>query len=203
MTETETAAELVLDAPAIFAEWMKGHGLSLRYEFVPYSKSRNAPSKESPKGWRSLNWKVTLLRTVNGRESVVLETNYSAGTGHCPTSRKPPLHIRPGTAYYEEMIAFECEEGFPALWLSGVQRPMRGSVKRPIVPDDRDVMHSLASDADVMNYRDFEDYAANMGDDPDSRKAEASYKACLAIALALRNGIGESALAELQGIARD
>lgn len=42
-----------------------------------------------------------------------------------------------------------------------------------------------------------------LGYDPDSRKAEAIYKACLEIALKLRNALGEDGLAKLREAAQD
>jgi hypothetical protein len=50
---------------------------------------------------------------------------------------------------------------------------------RPTPPDIGDILSSVALDAgSVLNARDFEDWAADFGYDTDSRKAEATYKAC-------------------------
>lgn len=65
-------------------------------------------------------------------------------------------------------------------------------------PEDRNVLYCVISDADVLNYRDFEDWADCMGYDSDSRKQERIYQACMKIALSLRNGLGEAGLAEFQ-----
>lgn len=63
--------------------------------------------------------------------------------------------------------------------------------------------NSLVSDADVLDCSTFEEWADNLGYDKDSRKAEATYRECLALALKLRNGLGEAALAELREAAQD
>lgn len=46
-------------------------------------------------------------------------------------------------------------------------------------PKPADVLHSLLSDGDAyFDSLTFEEWAANLGFDPDSRKAEAAYRAC-------------------------
>lgn len=60
-----------------------------------------------------------------------------------------------------------------------------------------DVLHSLQMD--VSSVEDgFEDWAANCGLDPDSRKALATYEVCAAIRADLRRVLGYEALAEFQ-----
>lgn len=63
-----------------------------------------------------------------------------------------------------------------------------------------DVVHSLLSDSDALDYKSFEDWAPSLGYDPDSRKAEAVYQACLKIGLALRNSLGDAKMAELREV---
>ena len=172
-------------------------GLSIRATFVPFSQSRN--SKES---MRSLNWRVTLVQ--RGRD--ILETDYSAGVGHAPSYKNPP-RFRGGTTpgaidKYRQRLAidYETENGFTARLGSSDDYIFRGA---PIEPDTLSVLHSLAMDSDVLDYATFESWAPELGYDPDSRKAESIYRACITIALQLRNGIGETALAELRRAAAD
>ena len=66
-----------------------------------------------------------------------------------------------------------------------------------------DVLHSLVSDSDVLNYNSFESWASELGYDLDSRKAEGIYRACLSFSLALRNGLGEQLLADLREAVQD
>lgn len=86
-------------------------GLTIRAEFVPFSRSRNAKEKTP-----SLNWSVTLVR--DGRD--ILTTDYSAGMGHCPSYQsKPPIgysyHV---SRWQHDAPAWECENGRAAAWFS-------------------------------------------------------------------------------------
>ena len=53
-------------------------------------------------------------------------------------------------------------------------------------PTPADVLSSLLVDAAVEDYTSFEDWAADLGYDPDSRKAARTYDACLAMAPRVR-----------------
>lgn len=166
------------------------HGLSLRSEFVPFSKSRNAAEK-SP----SLNWKVTLIKS--GRD--ILTTDYMAGMAHCPSYKQGAKW----TLDYRDAITFETEKGRRA-----VNRGSGVGFQKPIEPDPVDVIWSLMRDADVLDSGGFENWASELGYDTDSRKAEAIYHEaiyheCLELALKLRAGIGEQALSELRDAGQD
>jgi hypothetical protein len=160
-------------------------GLTMAAKFVPHSQSRNKADKEP-----RLNWVVTLR--VGDR--VVIETDYTAGQGHCPAYKQ-----RGGrTAVARELVRWECEHGKPGFWSYGMGLVLQRSAK-PILPALADVLHCLCSDADAIDYGSFEDWANSVGYDPDSRKAEATYRACLELALKLRNGLGDEKLARLRG----
>lgn len=162
-------------------------GLTLESEFVPFSKSRNASEKQP-----SLNWKVTLKR--NGRP--ILTTDYMAGSGHCPAYKQGDRSIARVDA-----VKAECELGLTCrIDAGGYPISMRS---KPILPNFADVLHSLASDADVIDAGGFEEWAGNLGYDTDSRKAEATYRACLDIALKLRSGLGDDGLAKLREATQD
>lgn len=65
-------------------------------------------------------------------------------------------------------------------------------------PEAAGVLYCLASDAGgVQNSRGFEDWAADLGYDADSRKAEAIYRACCDMALALQRWLGLEKYAQL------
>lgn len=169
------------------------HGISIKAEFVPFSKSRNAANDPGNKpGSRSLNWKVTLVK--DGRD--VVTTDYSAGVGHCPSYKQ----MARWTLDYTALIVFETEHGKTARRMNGFSFIKGGN---PILPETLSVIHSLMLDSDVLNYGAFEQWAADFGYDEDSRKAESIYRECLEIALKVRNGIGETAMRELQEAARD
>ena len=163
-------------------------GLSIQAAFVPFSESRHA--KPSPKlDDLSLNWRVTLRH--NGRD--VLTCDYSAGIAHCPSyDRSHPLWKQSPTTLMAENIRKECELGHTADKDGYI---IRG---KPILPDTLDVLASLASDSDALDYPTYEQWAPELGYDPDSRKGEMIYRQCLQTALSIRAAIGESGLTRLR-----
>lgn len=162
-------------------------GLTMDAVFVPFSKSRNAASKDP-----SLNWKITIKR--NGRE--VLTTDYMQGSGHCPAYKTPDRYAK------ARMIAYECEHGVSA-WLAPSSDTVLGRRGKPILPEIGDVFYSLVIDAGAIDHATFEDWASDFGYDTDSRSAEATYRACLEIALKLRAALGDDGLNKLREAAQD
>jgi hypothetical protein len=82
-------------------------------------------------------------------------------------------------------------------------RVRAASGNKAIMPDACDVLHSLLMDSEVLDSNSFESWASDFGYDPDSRKAESIYRACLEIGLKVRNGLGESIVAELRAAFQD
>lgn len=171
-------------------------GLTVRAVFVPFSQSRNKDERGNPR--LSLNWTVTLV--ANGRD--ILTTDYSAGAGHCPSysSKAPAAWNESPRNWQPKACAFECEKGHRAAWSSYLGF---GSIGKPIEPKPLDVIYSLVQDSSVLDSGGFEEWASELGYDTDSRKAESVYRACLEIALKLRNGIGESGLEALRNAFQD
>lgn len=168
--------------------FMAENDLAITAEFVPFSKSRNAGNKD-----RSLNWRVTLQH--KGRD--VLKTDYSAGIAHCPGYKQRM------TGDVHHVVEYETENGRRGWWSDGFNRAMARGDRTPIAPDAASVLHSLILDADVLDHPTYEDWAADFGYDPDSRKGEAIYRACLEIALKLRAGLGEALLAKAREAVQD
>jgi hypothetical protein len=162
-------------------------GLTIESKFVPWSQSRNKDEKHP-----SLNWRVTVKR----RGADVLTTDYMAGSGHCPASKRKDRYMK------EQLIMWECEHGKRAFAGPSTDRIMQAD-KQPITPDPLDVIHSLVMDSDVINHSTFESWASEFGYDTDSRKAESIYRACLDIALKLRNAIGDDGMRQLQQAGQD
>lgn len=173
MTPLEAMTALELDVTAVF---------------VPFSQSRNAHEEH-----HSLNWRVTL--TKSGR--AVLTTDYMAGCAHCPSYKQSSYKTVDGNAAVRE----ECETGRAVRWRSESLGLFAHGA--PILPNTVDVLYSLVLDADVINYSTFEEWANEFGYDPDSRKAEATYRACLQHALALRGAVGDDGLRTLQEAFQD
>lgn len=194
MTDAKETAQAAIDAL----------GLKIRAQFVPFSQSRNRDEK-SP----SLNWRVTLVRVhTPGNEAGrdVLTTDYSAGLAHCPSWGAKPPHGYPNHAsmWERDAPAWECENGRAAAYFSYAPNGFTPKSKTaPLMPDALDVIYSLVSDASVLDSSSFEEWAAECGYDPDSRQAESIYRACLAIALQLRNAIGDAGLETLRNAFQD
>lgn len=165
-------------------------GITMTTVFVPWSQSRNKGEKQP-----SLNWEVTLHRKVGPGDGgvTVLTTDYSAGYGHCP-SYKPRA-----TIFSDKAVRFECKHGHAALG----DNDCCFTAGKAILPEFADVLHSLASEAEVLDRSSFEEWASELGYDTDSRKAEGVYRACLEIALKLRNALGEDGLKKLQEACQD
>lgn len=169
-------------------------GLTMTAEFVPFSQSRNKAEKMP-----SLNWLVTISRNVFnggliGKEYEVLTTDYMAGCAHAPGYKRGDRSV-----IGAEVVRWECENGVPGRWSdnANVYRDIR-RVGKPIEPDFAAVINSLALDYSVIDYSNYEDWAPDVGYDPDSRKGEAIYRACLEIALKLRSAIGEDGMTRLR-----
>lgn len=161
-------------------------GITYNAEFVPFSRSRDANPKAHP-SIMQLNWSVTLTRS--GRR---LTTDYSQGIAHIP-GYKPSVWNTDFTAWVRDA----CETG-------KVRRdpfaPSYGYATSIPAPALRDVLYALVSDASVLDYPSFEEWASEFGYDTDSRKAEQTYRACMEIALQLRAMLGDKALTELRDL---
>lgn len=160
------------------------YGLTVESAFVPWSKSRNAKEKNP-----SLNWIITLKQ--DGRD--ILTTDYSAGCGHAPSYKQGSYNTIDG----RDAVKWECENGYKLF-----QDSVFKMKQNPILPNAQDVIYSLLTDSEVLDYATFEDWADSFGYDPDSRSHEKIYNACLKIALQFRR-IGESAMAELREAYQD
>lgn len=164
-------------------------GLTVEASFVPWTLSRSFdPEVGKDASRKSLNWRVTVRK--DGRE--VLTTDYMAGIGHAPSVKNHDVR-RDGSKWstmHCEAVEVEVEQGFEAYRL-GETLGCRPNKTKPILPDAADVLYCLASDGRAIEYPCFEDWACEYGLDPDSRKAEASYRACLDTGLRLRAALGE------------
>jgi len=128
--------------------------------------------------WESINWRVTLC--ANGLS--VHTVDYAQGIGYLPKAVNPRNRAD---------IATAIETG----------RTQRG---HPLpLPALADVLYSLARDAQAMYTRSFDTWADDNGMDPDSRKAEAMYRECIATATALIATLGLPALEALIAATED
>lgn len=165
--------------------------LTLTATFVPASRFKGDE-------WRAtaVNFEVRITGR-NDRE--VYAGPYAYGVGNLPGYR----HDRATKLYWSEYVDDARERG---VWPQGglqTHMPGRPCGSKVPAPKLRDVMYSLISDASVLDAGGFESWAAEYGYDTDSRKAEATYRACLENALKLRAALGDTVLAELRELFAD
>ena len=175
--------------------------LSYAAEFVPLSKSRNRPKTGEPRSLRdlSLNWRVTLSK---GERS--LTTDYMQGIGHIPGYR----HDERLTVDYWDPLKFICERGKVPRYFGAknfVSSPisLNLSARDLTAPKLADILYCLVSDAEVLDYPTFEEWAGSFGFNTDSREGERAYRACLEIGLKLRAMLGDETLSKLREAAQD
>ncbi len=164
-------------------------GLTVRAEFVPWSRSRHA-TEDRP----SLNWRITVVH--NGRN--VLTTDYGAGSSHCPSFKQGDR-----SEVQCRLIAYECERGVRGFYAHNADCVMPGTTRKLILPDTCSVIASLVSDSDALNYPTFEEWASDHNVNPDSRVGEKTYRASLEIGLAMRQAIGDDGLRKLTEVCQE
>lgn len=173
-------------------QWRQDNGVQFRFTYIPPKERPPEKLKKGEKPWRCLKWRVTLI--VNGRDRFCFD--YSAGEAHCPS-------YKPGgrTVFVQkEAVNVELETGRHCIKADSVFGPRLGA---NIEPDGCDVLYSLAMDAGVIDFPNFESWADDYGYDPDSRDAERVYRLCLEQALQLRAAVGNQALEALRVACQD
>lgn len=222
------AARKQNDTEKLVSAWLNKYGVTVESVFIPWSQSRakddkvpvwgSEPLRYSKQPQYSLQWRVTLKR--NGRE--FLTTEYGAGVAHCPAYMQSPPKNGEERQAYDARIEAEIEQGFVTVKRSTVfgagvsfkmildpayagttEQQYRPKVRAPITPKTTDVLASLAMDSGVMDAGGFEAWAPELGYDPDSRAAEAIYRACLDTALKMRSALGDAGIEELRTATQD
>jgi len=165
-------------------------GLSMTAKFVPTQQ----PAAEVPHP--QLHWACTLTR---GRRSMT--ANYHQGVGHVQGyqqdyERSPYIRACKQTAY-----RMTCEDG--RLYKYDASIDSYRSIGKQPAPDLIDVLYCLIMDSDVLEQGGFEEWAADCGYDPDSRKVEQTYRLCVEQSLKLRALIGQEGLEQLRGAYQD
>lgn len=160
------------DCPAVptfaqfLATWMAENKITCDIEFVPFSTSRNARPRPSALGDLQINWKVTF-----NCGPASFSVDYSQGIGYLPKGSYKAT-IGGGISVYEwDRLLFAVEKGRGG--------PMAATKLTP--PAVAHIMDCLLNDSAAIEQT-FEDWAADLGYDRDSRKAETTYNACRQIA---------------------
>jgi len=121
-----------------------------------------------------LKWKAKV--SVDGRGSV--EVSYFCGLGHFPIpSLREGIMTRKLTADQWRRL----EE-----YLSGRRSIRMSQSADRWTPDKSDLLYCLCSEADILDYSGFPEWADCLGYDSDSIKARETYDACMRQTLSLR-----------------
>jgi hypothetical protein len=147
---------------------------------VEYSATFAGPMKDRP---NQLCWNIKIV--IGNR---AYETIYSEGVGHIP-----------GYTFQFKRCIDQVNMEKYAVSTGKYYSLDNPSIIKPLpAPELIDVMYCLVSDAEAIEYQNFEEFADMLGYDPDSRKAEKVYNACLKVGLFLRISLGEDKLEELR-----
>lgn len=163
-------------------------GLHLECKQIPLSQSRHAQEKSL-----SVEWECKLRKgfaTLDGATDRVVHTfSYSQGIGHLRgyqyTDAKWVGYWKSveGDARLRNVCEGRIDKG-----------PSGGIGPGPlsaIAPTLADALGALLLDGSAIDRGSFEEWADEYGYDRDSRKAEASYRACLETGLKLRKVLGD------------
>lgn len=156
----------------------------------------HGPYPHNADGWNAIGYRVRL--NYDGR--AVCETDYKLGLGHVdlksPKNRLASLSIGEGrmlAAWIRKPAANFADKDMQtavAAKLAKVQK---------VTPRKNDVLYALLADgAAQFDDLTFEDWAAELGYDTDSRKAEAIYRQCCEIGQAFIRTIGRESIQTLR-----
>jgi hypothetical protein len=130
---------------------------------------------------------------------------YSMGVGHvktkvttCGTDFSRTLSMNEHSLLLAWQFKPHANFTDKALWASVAAKLAK---LQKVVPSLADVMHSLLSDGSpFFDAESFEDWAGNLGYDPDSRKAESIYRECDRTGRAMQGALGAEMVAKLREI---
>jgi hypothetical protein len=141
-----------------------------------------------------LHWLITLSK---GKQS--MSVPYREGVAHVIGYKHHYERMTLDQADEQDKFRKTCETG--KLYKGGVAWDIIKG-QQP-APDMLDVLHCIVSDADVLNYSSYEEWAPELGYDPDSRAGEKVYQQCIAQSLALKQLIGFAAIEKLRELYQD
>ena len=171
------------------ATYLQTLGLTYTATFKPTPQP--ADTVKNPQ----LHWSITIERNKR-----TFECPYSEGIGHIKGYQqfhKTPYDRRQAEARYRKT----CETG--KLYGHAPNIDWDTVVGTQPSPKLADVLYCVTSDADVLNSPTYEEWASAFGYDPDSRKGEAIYRACLTQSLALKRIFSDAELNTLRELFQD
>jgi hypothetical protein len=125
--------------------------------------------------WPCISYRVAIH---DSRRREVWSGDYHLGTGHVKFRGKRPVNLSLTEASIAEHLALG-KTIRPEYRKEQAETAAKFAKVQGVTPKLNDVAHSILSDgAAFFDGQRFEDWAADFGYDPDSRKAEAVFKAC-------------------------
>jgi hypothetical protein len=171
------------------AEVLAAAGVAMTAQHVPTTFDPKS------KDWQHIAWRVE-FSSPRGKFS----TDYRQGIGHLPAGMVPQSGRY--TVDQVERIGFTLSTGLVQPKQKSDMVPRAGA--KPLArPDAADVVYSLVMDASAADYASFEDWAADMGESTDSRKAEQTFNLCRTIALDLNRVFGAAVVEQLKPIVQE
>jgi hypothetical protein len=172
------------------AEVLAAAGVAMTAQHVPTTFDPKS------KDWQHIAWRVE-FSSPRGKFS----TDYRQGIGHLPASM---VEGYAKSIHNAERIAFALSTGMvPPKSIPAGNFNMRLGAKPLPKPDAADVVYSLVMDAGAADYASFEDWAADLGESTDSRKAEQTFNLCRTIALDLNRVFGAAVVEQLKPIVQE
>lgn len=188
------------DAAETLEREARAIGLHLECKQVPFSQSRHAKEKSL-----SVEWHCVLRKgfaTIGGdTDRSVYAFDYSQGIGHLRGYQYTNArHV----GYWKSIegdarLRHVCEGGIDKGPSGGIGPGPLSAIE----PTLADALGALLLDGSAIDCCSFEDWADQYGYDHDSRKAEASYRACLETGLKLRKAIGDETFRRFQELASE
>jgi hypothetical protein len=168
-------------------------GVSMKIEFVPLSKSRNAKKEYSRATDYTLNWKVTIFK--DGK-IIFKDVDYMQGVGHLPRGLGNSGYCAPGFSLIQDKFVKQaCETG---KYVYNWKKDSNTNILKDIdIPRIADIIYSLLIDGDAWDYDSFEDWAQSFGYDEDSIKAKKMFDDCMATAVAFHKNFSDQELEDL------
>ena len=177
-------------------------GLTMSIEYAPAPDVKTCAWKDLRLSYTVKLYRVDSTFWSTGdlpstRKVHILTTPFSMGIGHIPGYQAYGIVKEFGGTWSRPSLLLDahvrriCATGQVPAGASGA---VRGT---PILPNQKDILYSLVLGADAGNYRDFEDWADNLGYNSDSIKDKGVYETCLAIWQALVKAVGTDGLRRL------
>lgn len=174
MIKTETDKQV--------AELLTSANVSFSAKFKPVEQ----PNAKRPSDLQ-VHWTISIGDT---------RFDYQTGIGHLPKQFAGLANSRK-TMDFQELCRI-CEEG-----RYGQVLTHKWHKDNKTHPTAAGVLYCLLSESDAMDSPTFESWASDLGFDPDSRKAEQTYRACIENGLKLRRAIGEANIVKLRELLQD